>query len=357
MTLTSGFESPDQGTARAPAQGIGTGTSRSPLVLDPLKDAQGRIIAYLRLSLTDRCNFRCEYCSVSDYDDPATVLTRPEIARLIGIFARLGVRRVRLTGGEPTLRKDVVGIAADVRATLGIEEVAITTNGHRLAELARPLRDAGVGCVNVSLDTLRSERLHAISGRGARLTDILAGIDAAAALGFPHLKLNTVVMGGVNEDELGDLVRYAWARDASPRFIELMPFGKGVPVPTARVKRLLAEQDIPLEPSDKRGWGPAHYMRAQGAPGEGRHVGFIGAMTENFCEQCNRARVAADGGFQACLGGSAQVPLGALLRGRAPDESIEALIREALARKAPRHHMEEAATGLVQLLPMMGIGG
>ena len=357
MTLTSGFEFPDQGTARAPAQGIGTGTSRSPLVLDPLKDAQGRIIAYLRLSLTDRCNFRCEYCSVSDYDDPATVLTRPEIARLIGIFARLGVRRVRLTGGEPTLRKDVVGIAADVRATLGIEEVAITTNGHRLAELARPLREAGVGCVNVSLDTLRPDRLHAISGRGARLTDILAGIDAAAALGFPHLKLNTVVMGGVNEDELGDLVRYAWARDASPRFIELMPFGKGVPVPTARVKRLLAEQDIPLEPSDKRGWGPAHYMRAQGAPGEGRHVGFIGAMTENFCERCNRARVAADGGFQACLGGSAQVPLGALLRGRAPDESIEALIREALARKAPRHHMEEAATGLVQLLPMMGIGG
>jgi cyclic pyranopterin phosphate synthase len=325
--------------------------------MNPLKDAQGRIIAYLRLSLTDRCNFRCEYCSVSDYEDPATVLARPEIARLIGIFARLGVRRVRLTGGEPTLRKDVVGIAADVRATLGIEEVAITTNGHRLAELARPLRDAGVGCVNVSLDTLRADRLLAISGRGARLRDILAGIDAAAAAGFPHLKLNTVVMDGANEDELGDLVRYAWARDASPRFIELMPFGKGVPVPTTRVKSLLGRQGIALEPSERRGWGPAHYMCGRDEKGEVRYVGFIGAMTENFCERCNRARVAAYGGFQACLGGSAQVPLGALLRDGAPDESVEARIREALARKAPRHHMEEAATGLVQLLPMMGIGG
>ncbi len=324
---------------------------------DPLKDAQGRLIAYLRLSLTDRCNFRCDYCSVSDYDDPGAVLTRPEIARLVGIFARLGVRRVRLTGGEPTLRKDVVAIAADVRATIGIEEVAITTNGHRLAELARPLREAGVDCVNVSLDTLRPERLLAISGRGARLTDVLDGIDAAAAAGFAHVKLNTVVMGGVNDDELGDLVRHAWARSASPRFIELMPFGTGMPVPTARVKWLLTEQGIALEPCDRRGWGPAHYMRGRGATGEALHVGFIGAMTENFCDRCNRARVAADGGFQACLGGSAQVPLGALLREGAPDQAIEARIRQVLARKAPRHHMEEAATGLVQLLPMMGIGG
>jgi cyclic pyranopterin phosphate synthase len=329
----------------------------NPLTLSPLTDAQGRVIAYLRLSLTDRCNFRCSYCSVSDYEEPSSVLTRAEIARLVGIFARLGVRRVRLTGGEPTLRKDLVAIAADVRATLGIEEVALTTNGHRLADLARPLREAGVGALNVSLDTLRSDRLGAISGRGARLADVLAGIDAAAAAGFPHLKLNTVVMGGVNEDELGDLVRFAWARGASPRFIELMPFGQGKPVPTARVKALLASQGVALEPCDKRGWGPAHYMRERGAVGAARHVGFIGAMTENFCDRCNRARVAADGGFQACLGGEMQVPLGALMRSGAADEAIEDSIRQALARKAPRHHMEEASAGLVQLLPMMGIGG
>jgi GTP 3',8-cyclase len=324
---------------------------------NPLIDAQGRLIAYLRLSLTDRCNFRCTYCSVSDYDDPDTVLTRAEIARLVGLFARLGVRRVRLTGGEPTLRKDVVEIARDVRATIGIEEVAITTNGHRLAELARPLANAGVGCINVSLDTLREDRLREISGRGARLPDVLAGIEAAAAVGFRHLKVNTVVMGGVNEDELGDLVRWSWERDASPRFIELMPFGKGKPVPTARVKRLLAEQGVPLEPSEKRGWGPAHYMRGRDAAGRERFVGFIGAMTENFCERCNRMRVSADGELQACLGGTARVALRELLRSGSPDEAIELEVRGALARKAPRHHMEEASAGLVQLLPMMGIGG
>jgi GTP 3',8-cyclase len=327
------------------------------VTLDPLKDAQGRLIAYVRLSLTDRCNFRCDYCSVSDYDDPARILTRAEIARLLGIFARLGVRRVRLTGGEPTLRREVVEIAREARAALGVEEVALTTNGHRLRELARPLRQAGVSCMNVSLDTLRADRLLAVSGRGARLGDVLGGVDAAAAAGFAHLKLNTVVMGGVNEDELGDLVRYAWERDASPRFIELMPFGRGRPVPTQQVVRLLAAQGVRLEPSDKRGWGPAHYMRGVDAAGRERHVGFIGAMTENFCDRCNRARVTAEGEFQACLGGEARVNLREGLRSGAPDEAIEDRIRAALAAKAPRHHMEDASAGLVRLRPMMGIGG
>ncbi len=330
---------------------------RGPPALEPLQDAQGRVIAYLRLSLTDRCNFRCSYCSVSEYEDPSAVLTRAEVAHLVAIFARLGVRRVRLTGGEPTLRSDVVAIAGDVRQTPGIEEVAITTNGHRLRELARPLREAGVGCVNVSLDTLRPERLLALSGRGARLGDVLDGAEAAAAAGFDHLKVNCVVVSGVNEDELGNLVRFAWARGATPRFIELMPFGRGVPVPIATVKRLLANQGVALEPCDERGWGPAHYMRGRALGAERRVVGFIGAMTENFCDRCNRARVAADGGFHACLGGQSRVPLGALLRAGAPDEAVEARVRAALAGKASRHGMEEAATGLVQLVPMMGIGG
>ncbi|HUK65587.1 MAG TPA: GTP 3',8-cyclase MoaA [Anaeromyxobacteraceae bacterium] len=321
-----------------------------------LKDAQGRTIAYLRLSLTDRCNFRCGYCSVSDYDDPRSVLTRPEIARLAAIFARLGVRRIRLTGGEPTLRKDLLDIAADLTATPGIEEVALTTNGHRLRELAFPLKGAGIRAMNVSLDTVSEERLRAISGRGARLADVLEGIDAASKASFDHFHLNTVVMAGQNEDELGELVRFAWARGATPRFIELMPFGAGRPVPTARVKALLAAQGVLLEPCEKRGWGPAHYMRERGSSAT-RHVGFIGAMSENFCESCNRARVAADGSFQVCLGGEGKVPLGGLLRTGVPVEVLEARIREALGRKSPRHRMELVGQGLVQLLPMMGIGG
>jgi len=327
-----------------------------PIVFPALRDAQGRIISYLRLSLTDRCNFRCSYCSVSDYDDPSTVLAREELSRLVALFARLGVRRVRLTGGEPTLRKDLLAIARDTRETPGIEEVAITTNAHRLSELASPLKQAGVECVNASLDTLRPDRLTAISGRGARLADVLAGIDGAAAAGFTHLKVNTVVMGGVNDDELGDLVRFAWERGASPRFIELMPFGRGTPVPTARVKQLLRAQGVALEPCDRRGWGPAHYMRGRGDGGRERLVGFIGAMTENFCERCNRVRMTADGDLQACLGGTARVPLREILRAGASDDAITARIREALAGKAERHHMDDGA-GLVQLLPMMGVGG
>lgn len=323
----------------------------------PLTDAQGRRIAYLRLSLTDRCNFRCGYCSVAEHEAADHLLTREELRRVAGLLGRLGVRRIRLTGGEPTLRREVVEIAADLRRAPGIEELAITTNAHRLAALARPLRQAGVGAVNASLDTLRAERLTAVSGRGARLHEVLAGIDAAAAAGFEHLSVNTVVMGGVNEDELGDLVRFAWDRGATPRFIELMPFGRGVPVPTARVKALLVEQGVALEPCDRRGWGPAHHLRGRDAAGRERHVGFIGAMTENFCERCNRARLTAQGELQACLGGEARVDLRGALRAGAGDEALERLVRGALLAKAPRHHMEEAAAGLVRLRPMMGIGG
>jgi cyclic pyranopterin phosphate synthase len=316
-----------------------------------LVDAQGRFIQYLRLSLTDRCNFRCGYCSVSDYEDGDRILSRAEIRRVAEVFSRIGVRRIRLTGGEPTLRREVVEVAGDIRATPGIEEVALTTNGHRLRELSGPLRRAGLTALNVSLDTLDADTLHRVSGKGAFLASVLDGIDAAAAARFPSLKVNTVVMGGVNDGELGDLVRYAWARGATPRFIELMPFGEGVPVPTAEVKLRLGEQGIPLTPDPKRGWGPAHYMR-----GPGGLVGFIGAITENFCEGCNRARVTADGGFQACLGGSERVSLRDLIRAGASDDELGDAVRGALGRKAPRHHMDEAGARLVTL-PMMGIGG
>lgn len=328
--------------------------SPAPATRPPLQDAQGRHIRYLRVSLTDRCNFRCTYCSPAEEEPPEGLLSRAELARLFRAFAALGVRRIRLTGGEPTLRREVVEIAADAAATPGIEEVALTTNGHRLAELAEPLRRAGVGAVNVSLDTLRPERLAGVSGRGARLDRILAGLDAAAGR-FRSLKVNTVVLRGVNEDELGALVLHAWDRGALPRFIEQMPFGGGQPVPLAEVRRLLEGQGFELVPDGWRGWGPARHLRARRGAREGL-VGLIGAMTENFCEGCNRARVAADGGFQACLGGEGRVDLRALLRAGAGDGALEAAVRGALQAKAPRHRMELAGQGLV-LLSMRGIGG
>jgi len=325
----------------------------APATAGVLDDAQGRRIRYLRVSLTDRCNFKCVYCSPAAEDAPDPAMTRPELARLFLLFARLGVRRLRLTGGEPTLRRDLVEIVADAASTPGIEDVALTTNGHRLAELVAPLADAGLGSLNVSLDTLVPARLPGVSGRAARLERILAGLDAAAGR-FRSLKLNTVVMRGVNDDEVGALVRYAWDRGALPRFIEQMPFGGGPPVPLAEVRSRLEAEGFTLVPDGWRGWGPARHLRATDAAGREGLVGFIGAMTENFCDDCNRARVAADGGFQACLGGHDRAPLAELLRAGADDAALAEAVRGALGRKAPRHRMTEP--GLV-LLPMRGLGG
>jgi len=326
------------------------------MALQILQDAQGRTISYLRLSLTDRCNFRCSYCSplaLEQHEDP---LTRPEVARLTGIFARLGVRRVRLTGGEPTLRRDLVEIVHDVAGCEGIEEVALTTNGQALAELAAPLRAAGLSRVNISLDTLDQARLGALSGKAASLSRISAGIAAAGAAGFASVKLNVVVMRGVNDGELAALARFGWRHGAIVRFIELMPFGQGVPVPLAEVRLLLAAQGLRLVPDATRGWGPATHMRGfgEGAPPEGGLLGFIGAMTENFCESCNRVRVAADGTLRACLGGRSQVSLKGLLRDGTPDEAIGSAITAALAQKHERHEMGAPGTSL---LPMVGTGG
>jgi cyclic pyranopterin phosphate synthase len=323
----------------------------------PLADAQGRRIAYLRLSLTERCNFRCSYCAPAVPDRAGEPLGRAELARLVRVFAALGIRRVRLTGGEPTLRTDLLDVVRDVRGTPGIEEVALTTNGHLLGALAGPLRQAGVSRLNVSLDSLDPEKLRRISGRAASLERIVAGLQAALAAGFDSVKLNVVVVEGTNEDELGDLTRFAWRLGATPRFIELMPFGAGRPVPTAAVKALLPAQGVTLEPDASRGWGPAHHMRGASASGGERLsglVGFIGAMTENFCDGCNRVRVGADGALRACLGGRERLPLAELMAAGASDAELEAGIRAALLSKRDRHRMADDAG---RLLPMIGTGG
>lgn len=323
----------------------------------PLVDAQGRAITYLRLSLTDRCNFRCSYCAPavpSRCEDP---LDRRDLVRLVAVFARLGIRRVRLTGGEPTLRPDLLEIVRAVRATPGIEEVALTTNGHLLGGLAAPLLDAGVARLNVSLDTLDAEKLRRIAGPAATLERVVTGIEAAFRTGFASVKINVVVAAGTNDDELGDLARFAWRFGATPRFIELMPFGPGTPVPTARVKVLLEEQGVRLAPDPAKGWGPAYHMRGTSTSGGlevGGLVGFIGAMTENFCDGCNRIRVGADGALRACLGGRERVSLRDLLAAGAPDDEIAGRIRAALLARTDRHAMGDCRT---TLLPMIGTGG
>jgi GTP 3',8-cyclase len=323
----------------------------------PLADAQGRRVRYLRLSLTERCNFACSYCSPQGGGE-AEAMTRADVARLVRVFAGLGIERVRLTGGEPTLRKDLLDVVRDIAATPGIEEIALTTNGHLLERLALPLREAGVARLNVSLDTLHPERLARLSGRAASLPRIVAGLEAAGRAGFRSVKLNAVVVRGVNEDELAALARFGWRHGAIVRFIELMPFGAdGEPVPTSEVKELLRSQGVRLHPDATRGWGPARHMRGEWGEGADRLeglLGFIGAMTESFCEDCNRVRVGADGALRACLGGRDRAELLPLLREGSDDAAVAARIREALLRKGARHEM---GTSRGQLLPMIRVGG
>jgi len=318
-----------------------------------LRDAQGRPITYLRLSVTDRCNFRCWYCSPALWGARSELLTAEELARVARVFAGLGVRKVRLTGGEPLLRPDIVQIASEVARTPGLRTLALSTNAARLADLARPLREAGVYQLNISLDTLREETFRSISAQGT-VAEVLAGIDAAASAGFERIRLNTVVMEEVNSTEAPELIRFAHDRGLVPRFIELMPFSpRGRPVPTRVLLERLDAAGVPLLPEPPRAddgtAGPARYYRAPTGP-----VGFVSAMTEGFCASCNRVRVSASGELRACLGGRAQVPLAGLLRGGASDGALARAVREALERKPEGHRFGE---GGQELASMMATGG
>lgn len=324
----------------------------------PLLDAQGRRMTYLRLSITDRCNFRCTYCSPASWGGKKDLLTAGELARIASVFASMGIRRVRLTGGEPLIRPDILEIARLIAALPGIRNVAITTNASHLEPLAVPLREAGVTQLNLSLDTLSAEVFRRISKQGD-FEATLRGIDAAAAAGYASLKLNAVVMRGVNDGEVPALVAYAHARGITPRFIELMPFGQGQPVPTAELIEQLRATGLPLEPEPEEAEdaaasptsGPARYWRTPAG-----RVGFISPLTQNFCGGCNRVRVASNGDLRSCLGGRAQAPLHQLIRGGASDVELAVAIRRALGDKPDGHRFTEPGNGDT-LLPMMGIGG
>lgn len=319
----------------------------------PLFDAQGRRMTYLRLSVTDRCNFRCAYCSPAHWGGKKDLLEAAELERIVRVFAAMGIRRVRLTGGEPTLRPDIVEVTSRIARVPGIEAVAMTTNAARLAAVAQPLRDAGLTQLNLSLDTLREDVFHKLTPRGS-LADVLAGIDASVQAGFAILKLNTVVVKGVNDAEVPELIRYAHQRNVVPRFIELMPFGQGEGVPTAELVKRLEAEGWTLTPEDGVPTalnGPARYLRAPSGL-----VGFISPMTQNFCGGCNRVRVAANGDLRACLGGREQAPLHTLIRGGATDLELAQAIRNALGQKPDGHRFTDPSAKDA-LLPMMGIGG
>ena len=315
----------------------------------PLIDPQHRLIEYLRVSVTDRCNYRCTYCIPEtgvDHLERESVLSFEEIARLVACFARLGVRRLRLTGGEPTVRRDLPRLAAMLRALPGIEALALSTNGHRLAELAEPLRAAGVDRLNVSVDSLDPERFARIT-RGGSLPRVLAGIEAARAAGFTRIKLNAVAVRGFNDDEVPAICAYAWARGMVPRFIEQMPMADGalfVPgtfMGAREIRDAVAGANpgarlVPEAPSRAAGAGPARYLRVEGTDGSVQRFGIISAMTEHFCDTCNRLRLSASGALHTCLGYDDATDLRGVLRARGEDATVEA-IRSAVRGKRDGH--------------------
>src|SRR5215207_3830792 len=318
----------------------------------PLIDRLERRVDYLRVSVTDRCNYRCTYCLPEDgisHVDREDILRFEEIAALVRCFVDLGVRRIRLTGGEPTVRRDLVQLVRMLRAIPGLEDIALSTNGHLLVDLAAPLREAGVDRLNVSLDTLDPARFARITRRG-ELAVVLAGIDAARAAGFRSIKINTVAVKGFNDDEVGALCRWAWQRGLVPRFIEQMPMAEGalfVPgtlLAAAEIRRLVEQAFSPAQlaphgPARFFGAGPARYWRlssSNGAAddaGEGdRLVGIISAMTEHFCDTCNRVRLSSSGALHSCLAHDDAVDLRTVLHREGPG-AVEAAIRGALAVK------------------------
>ena len=294
---------------------------------DLLLDAFGRRAGTLRLSVTDRCNFRCSYCMPHedmDWFPRGGILSFEEMRRLVALLVPLGVKRVRLTGGEPTLRRDFPELVSALAALPGIEELNMTTNGVRLRKLGPTLREAGLQGVTVSLDTLRADRFKKLTRRD-RLADVLDGLDAAREAGFPRVKVNCVTVKGENDDEVVDFARFAREQALSVRFIEWMPLDGGGSwgpervVPGAEVKARI-EAVFPLEAREERPESPARpYRFADGSPGE---VGFINPMTQPFCANCDRLRLTADGKLKNCMFDAEELDVMGPLRAGATDDEL-----------------------------------
>lgn len=340
-----------------------------PVSEDPLLDRFARRIRYLRISVTDRCNYRCSYCMPEELGETLSFATRSailsfeELERIATVFARLGVRKLRLTGGEPTVRKGIVDLVRRLAAVPGVEQVVMTTNGHLLDALAAPLAAAGLTGVNVSLDTLDPAKFRALTGRG-ELARVLAGIDAARAAGLP-VKLNAVALRHVNAGALVALCEYAWARGATPRFIEHMPMSEGqlyatdAELPAAEIRAALEAALGPLDPAPRPGAdpGPARYWQVRaGDPAAPRQVGIISAMTDHFCDDCNRLRLTATGDLHACLGHDDAVSLRDVVRSGGTDDDLVRAIAGAVTGKRPGHEFQRTGTGGPRK-HMIGIGG
>ena len=311
-------------------------------------DGCGRTIDYLRLSVTDLCNYRCRYCMPADgvcKRPHADILSVEELIEIGQAAVARGVKKIRLTGGEPLVRRGILDICRGLRAIPGLEELCLTTNGSLLPSMAAPLREAGVDRLNISLDTLRPDRFREMTRLGT-LSDVLEGIRAAEGAGFTNLKLDTVLIGGFNDDEIGDFLNLTMEHPWEIRFIELMPMG---PCAEWEKSRFLSVDSVlqrytTLQEIDAQ--GVARRYRLPGAKGT---VGLISPMSHDFCADCRRIRVTADGKLKGCLHSREELPLRGL-----HGKDLEDAIRRGILQKPQRHHLAEGASDTPRTMNQIG---
>ena len=325
-----------------------------------LVDKFGRRVDYIRLSVTDRCDFRCVYCMTEDmtFLPRAQILSLEELYQVARAFTELGVKKIRLTGGEPMVRSDVMSLINRLGKLPGLEELLLTTNGAQLDKYAVPLKEAGLSRINISIDSLDAERFRRIS-RVGKLEKVLAGIDAARRAGFDRIKLNSVIMRGYNEDEVIPLTDYALSRDIDIAFIEEMPLGEASDHSREETTcsnewvRGQIEQKYRLLDSAEKTAGPSRYVQVIGTKSR---IGFISPVSHNFCEDCNRVRVTVEGRLLLCLGNEHSVDLREILRGEnsSHDDLKEAIIK-SMDLKPERHYFyDKDHAQPVRLMNMTG---
>ncbi len=324
-------------------------------------DGFGRRIEYLRISVTDKCNLRCVYCMPEEglpWLRRNEILDYEEIAEIVRVMAQMGLKRLRITGGEPLVRKDLPRLIGMLASIGGIEDIALSTNAVLLAPMARTLRDAGVTRVNISLDSLREDRADAIARRPGTLAKVMRGLDAAETVGFDPIKINVVLMRGQNDDEVADFADLSRYRPLHVRFIEVMPTESNLELSAtsflscdealAAISNVDALEPVPGPPGN----GPATYFSFRGAKGT---IGVITPMSHNFCGSCNRMRLTADGQLRPCLFGTIQTPLrDALRRGR----DLRPLVEETLRIKPEKHLLiQGSSSGSGGLVALSQTGG
>ncbi len=321
-----------------------------------LIDRFGRQISYLRLSVTDRCDLRCAYCipkGFRGFEVPAHWLNFAEIERLMAIFVRSGVSRIRLTGGEPLLRAQLPLLARRLAALPGLEELSLSTNATRLEDHAQALRDAGVSRVNISLDSLIPEQIKCLTGQDA-FAKIMAGIDAAQQVGFSPIKINMVIVPGVNDREIDDMVAFCRDHRLILRLIEPMPMGdsgRTIAPHDLQETRQRLTQRFDLIPALIPGDGPAYYLQD---PEGTFNVGFITPISRHFCATCNRVRLTVDGILHLCLGQEARVDFRTLMRSGASDEELTLALRAAVELKPERHEFREFPEKIMRFMSSTG---